>query len=271
MKSKNSYIYDPKSKIEKERLRERDKRTSTRRSFVLDSLDFKDIQNILDVGCGNGVVGFDLLSRSNNASLVGIDIESSILKEANIKPPDDFRCDFIASDAYKLPFAESSFDMVSCQYVLQHISEPTHILEEMRRASRKNAIAVVFEWDDGVNFSYPPMPEELNKLFQAKIQLIHNKGGDRYIGRKLYHLLHSSGWRDIDIRIIHDIWQGSADRKQALRGTELSLLEIKPQIIKANLITEHEFELAIKQLFEYYSSDIFSVAFFFAGIGINPG
>lgn len=271
MKSQDTYIYNPKSKIEKERLRERDKRTSTRRSFALDNIDFKDIKNILDVGCGDGVVGFDLLSRSTSASLVGIDIEPSILEEANEKSPDGFICDFVASDGINLPFANSTFNMVTCQYVLQHVSNPILILEEMRRVSCTNAKAVVFEWDDGINFSYPPMPEELSKLFQAKVLLIHDKGGDRYIGRKLYHHLHSAGWRDIDIKIIHDIWQGPADRKKALKGTELSLLEIKPQLIKNNLIKEREFELALKQLVEYYSSDIFSVAFFFAGFGVNPG
>jgi tRNA1(Val) A37 N6-methylase TrmN6 len=36
----------------------------------------------LHVGCGNGVVGFDLLLRTNEASLVGVDIEPSILGEA---------------------------------------------------------------------------------------------------------------------------------------------------------------------------------------------
>jgi len=271
MKSQDTYIYNPKSKIEKERLRERDKRTSTRRSFALDNIDFNDIQKILDVGCGDGVVGFDLLSRSTNASLIGIDIETSILEEANNKSPDGFICDFVASNGAELPFANSSFSMVTCQYVLQHVSNPIQILEEMRRVSYSNAKIIIFEWDDGVNFSYPPMPKELNKLFQAKILLIHEKGGDRFIGRKLYHFLHTAGWRGIDIKIIHDVWQGPADRKKALKGTELSLLEIKPQLIENNLIKENEFELALKQLVEYYSSDIFSVAFFFAGFGVNPG
>ena len=87
MKTQDSYIYDPKSSIEKERLGERDKRTSTRRSFALDDKDFSDAQSILDVGCGDGAVGFDLLLRTNKASLVGVDIELEILNEAIKKSP----------------------------------------------------------------------------------------------------------------------------------------------------------------------------------------
>ena len=271
MKSQSPYIYDPKLKIEKERLVERDKRTSTRRSFALKEQDFGDIQRILDVGCGDGVVGFDLLLRTNNASLVGVDIEPSILHEAIKKTPAGYASDFSACDGNDLPFANSTFNLVTCQYVLQHVSHPIRILEEMRRVSCRSAKIVVFEWDDGVNFSYPPLPIDLQKVFQAKIQLVHDKGGDRYIGRKLYHFLHSAGWRNIEIKIVHDIWQGSSDRVKALRGTELSLLEIKPQLVNTALITENEFELAMNQLREYYCSDIFSVAMFFAGFAMNPG
>jgi len=270
MNSKSTYVYDPKSDIEVERLRERDKRTSNRRSFALDHLDLSDVQQILDVGCGDGVVGFDLQSRTNRASLVGVDIEPSILNKANSKSINGKDCGFIAGDGYQLPFRSSSFDLISCQYVLQHVSHPVQILEEMRRVAKSNARAIIFEWDDDVNFSYPYLPEELDKLFKAKKNLIHNKGGDRLIGRKLYHLLKASGWVEIDIKMIHDIWQGPEDRSKFLRGTELSLLELKPQLIESQLITNNEFELAIKQLVDYYSGDIFSVAFFFAGFGTNP-
>jgi SAM-dependent methyltransferase len=271
MKSQSSYIYDPKSKIEKERLRERDKRTSTRRSFALDEQDFSDIQNILDVGCGNGVVGFDLLLRTNNASLVGIDIEQTILHGAIEKSPSGRSCSFSAGDGKNLPFPSSTFDLVTCQYVLQHVTQPQRILEEMRRVSCRNARIVVFEWDDGVNFSYPPLPDKLQKVFEAKTQLVHDKGGDRYIGRKLYHLLHSAGWRNAEIKLVHDIWQGPSDRLKALRGTELSLLEIKQQLVAHSLITEDEFDIAMSQLRDYYCGDIFSVVLFFAGFATNPG
>lgn len=170
------YIYDPKLAIEKERLSERDKRTSTRRLFALKGQDFEDVQNILDVGCGNGVAGFDLLSRTKNASLVGVDLEVSILQEAIKKSPKGFMCDFSACDGNYLPFEDSIFDLVTCQYLLQHVSRPLRVLEEMRRLGRDGAKIVVFEWDDGVNFSYPSPPKALQKVFQAKITLIHDKG-----------------------------------------------------------------------------------------------
>jgi hypothetical protein len=65
--------------------------------------------------------------------------------------------------------------------------------------------------------------------------------------------------------------QGPSDRIEGLHGTELSLLELKPQLINNALISEKEFDLAIKQQGEYYCGAIFSVALFFADFAINPG
>ncbi|MEJ2599130.1 MAG: methyltransferase domain-containing protein [Anaerolineales bacterium] len=266
-----SYVYDPKSDIEKQRLLERDKRTSQRRSIALDGLEIPDGSSILDVGCGSGVLGFDLLARFPNSSLFCLDIEPSILIQARRNRPSFGTTTFIASDAYGLPFGGNSFDVVACQYLLQHLADPIRTLREMRRVSKKGALAIIFEWDDGANFIHPPLPAELDKVLEAKIELINRRGGDRNIGRKLYHHLSAAGWEKIEVRLVQDIWQGPDDRSAALKGTELSLLELKSQLLGEALVSAAEFELALEQLYEFFNGDIFSVAFFFAANAINPG
>lgn len=266
-----SYVYDPKSDIEKQRLRERDKRTSRRRSVALNGLEIPNGAAILDAGCGSGVLGFDLLTRSPNSSLFCLDIEPSILLQARQNRPSFGAASFIASDAYGLPFGENSFEVVACQYLLQHLADPIHALREMRRVSKKGALAIVLEWDDGANFTHPALPPELDKVFEAKVELINRRGGDRYIGRKLYHHLSAAGWKKVEVRLVQDIWQGAEERSAALKGTELSLLELKPQLLGEELVSEAEFELALKQLYEFFNGDIFSVVFFFAAKAINPG
>lgn len=162
-----SYVYDPKSDIEKDRLLERDKRTSLRRSIALEDIELPYGSAILDVGSGTGVLGFDLHTRFPNSSLFCVDIEPSILNEACRDKPTIGTSAFITSDAYRLPFAESTFDVVACQYLLQHLVNPIKVLIEMRRVNKKEALAVFFEWDDGDNFIYPPLPDELEKVFEA--------------------------------------------------------------------------------------------------------
>jgi ubiquinone/menaquinone biosynthesis C-methylase UbiE len=266
-----SYVYDPNSFIEIKRLHEREKRTSVRRSIALEGVEIKKGSSILDVGSGTGVLGFDLLTRIEDGSLCCIDLEPSILVRADENKPSSGQSYFVASDAKRLPFDEGEFDVVACQYLLQHLTDLSVSLSEMRRVAKKDALAIVFEWDDGVNFTYPAPPEEMDRVLKAKIKLIHQRGGDRNIGRRLYHLLSSAGWSDVEIRIIHDIWQGPGDRSAALLGTELSLRELKPQLLEDGSISEEAFELAIEQLYDFYCGDIFSVVFFFAAFARNTG
>lgn len=271
MTAQQSYVYDPKSDCEKTRLQLRDKKTKSRRAVALEGVRFEGIHRILDVGCGTGVVGFDLLSFVPSGHLIGLDLEHSILHAARDNTPTGSSCSFVTGDAYALPFGEASFDLVACQYLLEHLAEPVRALEEMRRVSRPGAQAIVFEYDDRANFSYPPIPRELEALLQAKIALIERKGGDRSIGRKLYHLLHSAGWADIEVKVIHDVWQGPADRRAALESAYLSFTQLRPQLIEEALISEQTFEAGLEQLYSYYQGDVFSVAFFFAAFARNPG
>jgi ubiquinone/menaquinone biosynthesis C-methylase UbiE len=266
-----SYVYDLKSYIEKDRLLERDRRTSIRRSRALEGVETSSGSSILDVGSGTGVLGFDLLKRFPNSSLYCVDLEPSILARGREAKPPSGSASFIGADVYLLPFEEATFNVVACQYLLQHLEDPASALIEMRRVSRTGALASVFEWDDGANFIHPPVPDELNRLLKAKIDLIKRRGGNRNIGRKLYHLLSESGWQDIEVRLVHDIWQGPEDRSAALKGTELSLLELRSQLMKEEAVTEDESNRALDQLYSFYCGDIFSVVFFFAAYARNPG
>lgn len=267
-----TYVYDPKSEFEIARIAEREKNTRRQRAIALENRHFNNINRILDVGCGTGVVGFDLLNRIPTIRLmVGLDIEPSILNVAKNNLPSLKQIDFITGDAFQLPLKTGGVDLVSCQYVLQHLAHPERILNEMRRVTRPGGYAIIFEFDDLSEITYPPKPPELDLLFKAKIDLIEKRGGDRSIGRKLYHLLKLAGWSEVEIKIIPDIWIGPADRNNALSSAYMSFTQIKSQLIEEKLISENVFETALKQLYGYYQGDLLSIIFFFSAFARNPG
>ncbi len=236
----------------------------------MQGVDLPEVRRILDVGCGTGLVGLDMQRLFPSASLVGVDLDSAILRKAQSNAFDDRPCSFVCADALRLPFLSGQYDLVSCQYLLEHLCQPDQALREMFRVSVPGGALAVFEWDDAANFTYPPLPPDLDSLFQAKRRLIESKGGDRTIGRKLYHLLRAAGWEEIQVRLIPDIWQGPEDRTKQLKSTELGFQQIRQQLTEKGFILDPVYETALVQLYKYYSGDVFSVVFFFAAFARKP-
>jgi ubiquinone/menaquinone biosynthesis C-methylase UbiE len=82
-----SYVCDPPSDSERESIQARERKTRSRRAVALEQRQFPAGSLIRDVGCGTGVVGYDLLQRPAGAHLIGVDIEPSILRTAKDKAP----------------------------------------------------------------------------------------------------------------------------------------------------------------------------------------
>jgi len=98
---------------------------------------------LLDFGCGVGRV-----TRAFShyfESCIGIDVSEKMIglaREFNSAHP---RCEFIASEAGVLPFADKSFDFVLTVLVLQHLPNRSAILEtitEFLRVAKDNGVIV---------------------------------------------------------------------------------------------------------------------------------
>lgn len=79
----------------------------------------------LDIGCGTGLVLCCMPERT-----VGLDINRWALEKAKIHAP---RTQLILADADYLPFRENVFSTITVFEVLEHMSDPKHVLREMCR------------------------------------------------------------------------------------------------------------------------------------------
>jgi ubiquinone/menaquinone biosynthesis C-methylase UbiE len=98
-------------------------------------LPLAQIQNALDVGCGDGFSSFYMSRRI--PELWAVDRSNRMLRRHPLLGSGRvFSC-----DAFRLPFRDNSFDLVYCWELLHHVSNPQSVLREMIRVSRKYVVA----------------------------------------------------------------------------------------------------------------------------------
>lgn len=96
-------------------------------------------QRILDVGCGTGEMALALRSAFPDAFVIGLDLAPGMLQQARCKGDWREKMAWVRGDAEHLPFAEASFDLVTCANSLIFYPDPVAALAEMRRVCRPGA------------------------------------------------------------------------------------------------------------------------------------
>jgi len=95
--------------------------------------DLRGIRRILDVGSGAGQIASHLLKYADaGSSIVCCDLSFQMLRRARARLKSDVP-EHVAADLARLPFADESFDCVTCGYVLEHVPDARTGLAEMAR------------------------------------------------------------------------------------------------------------------------------------------
>jgi 2-polyprenyl-6-hydroxyphenyl methylase/3-demethylubiquinone-9 3-methyltransferase len=95
--------------------------------------DGREDANLLDVGCGAGLLTNELVI--DGYRVTGVDLSAGSLQVARRHDPTG-RVDYREADARALPFAAASFDIVTCMDFLEHVQDPAQIVAEMSRVLR---------------------------------------------------------------------------------------------------------------------------------------
>jgi len=91
-------------------------------------------RTVLDVACGTGE-WLDYF-RHHGASVAGIDLSQKAIDECTRRFPDG---QFVCGPAETLPFADQSFDLVTCMGSLEHFLDKPAALSEMKRVAKDDA------------------------------------------------------------------------------------------------------------------------------------
>lgn len=175
---------------EQERLAALNRLTNDR---FLAFLDLDHARDILEVGCGMGILTEQVARRAPTARVTGLEYSPEQLAEAPKPPAAPANLVLLQGDAHDLPFADGSFDVVYCRFVLEHVADPGRVLNEMRRVLRSGGRAFVME-NDSLTLEFDPPCPLFKDMWARFIDTYPALGGDGTIGRKLFRLFRNAGF-----------------------------------------------------------------------------
>lgn len=110
-------------------------------------LDLASVHDALDVGCGAGHWTRTIARLlAPDAQITGVDREAAFLEYARADAPAHWS--WRQAEAHTLPFPDASFDLVTCQTVLIHLSDPGRALAEWVRVLRPGGRLLLAEPDN---------------------------------------------------------------------------------------------------------------------------
>jgi ubiquinone/menaquinone biosynthesis C-methylase UbiE len=118
------------------------------RMFRRRKFDVSACQSILDVGSGAGQILGHLLKRTHpETRLVAFDLSNGMLRRARSRLHSN-RPSYVAGDLTQLPFADNSFDCITCGWVIEHLPDPRPGLAELSRVLQPGGRLLLLATED---------------------------------------------------------------------------------------------------------------------------
>jgi len=161
--------------------------------WLVDLLEVKPDDYVLEVGFGPGVALTAVLERASNGFVAGVDTSTPMVHEARARHADAIkrgRLDVRESDASTLPFADDTFDKAYATHVIYFWPDQVATVRELRRVLRPSGVlAIGFQERDRMP------PQARAGLPEAGATLVDSTDVER--------ILRAAGFTDVRIETQH--------------------------------------------------------------------
>lgn len=160
---------------------------------------------VLDAGCGPGTITLGLARRVAQGLVSGIDVEDSQFAKAREQAErEGLNVEFRKASVYQLPFQDKCFDAVFSHALLEHLTDPSAALTELRRVLRPGGLIGLRAGDMGGIL----IDAESEGPAQGLATYLANReknSGDSQVGRKLGRLLRKAGFTVQSMTASYDV------------------------------------------------------------------
>ena len=166
--------------------------TAPKELFLLRALEVDRSARILEVGAGSGAFTARLLDAYPDATITALDPDPALLTDARRRLGSNV--EFIEGTCESIPMPDDSLDLVIARFVFQHLADPVAASREIRRVLRPGGRVVAIDFDGELWGMCTPYNPELAPLHARGFMAQADRGGDRYIGRRLAAIIKDAGF-----------------------------------------------------------------------------
>lgn len=163
--------------------------TRVRLPSLVNELNIKPGETILDIGSGTGIL-LPLLHKitKGRSKIVSLDVAEEMLKQARNNGHNG-DADYVHADVAAMPFSSDTFDLVICYSCFPHFSDKIKALAEITRVLRKGGRLAI---------CHTASRREINELHHSIGGVVkHDTIPDK---AKMMALLEACGLKPIEIR-----------------------------------------------------------------------
>lgn len=155
-------------------------------------------QDIVELGCGPGLVTERLLAALPQVRLTAIDNDPDMITRgrARITEP---RVRWQLADAAVTGLPSECCDVVLSRYLFQHLPEPQAVAQEAWRILRPGGQHIIIDVDDACWGLADPAITGLQEIYAQAAVAQAERNGDRLIGRRLGRILRKAGHVDVNL------------------------------------------------------------------------
>lgn len=136
---------------------------------MLQELELKDEDKILDLGCGNGYYSYLLTQLPLKLKIIGLDSHVNAIEDAKTKVSGK-KVKFIVGAAEKIPFPKNYFDKIIMSEIIEHVRDDIKVLKETKRVLKKDGILVLTTPNKDYPFFWDPINWILEHFFNFHIK-----------------------------------------------------------------------------------------------------